>query len=562
MPSIQTYDVTIIGGGPVGLLLAYQLTRFGLGVCVVEKQNKASPEGRYGRAITLFPRTLELLDQLDLVGPILQQGFACRSSVTYKDGVQQLPGKVWTFMENIQGTVFDFALVLRQMFTEDILRERLGRRAVYHDSMECVGFEVDEGDGDYAVNASCVGVETGERVLIKSKYLVGADGGHSFVRRHADIPFDGDSSEDQWIRIDGIVETDMPIHRAYGAIETTTHGNVLWAPLDHGATRIGYAYTPEIAAKYPDGATEEVAVNEAIECLRPFNLKFKEVHWWTLYKISQRMARSFSSHHNRIFLCGDAAHTHSSGAAQGLNTGIHDAVNLAWKLALEIAGLAHPDVLDTYTTERQSAVQRLLNYDKDISLLMTHKWPAWYDGDPNADPNLLLGEIFEQAAPFNTGLGISYPSNILNRVQNSSSSVQPGTRAPDTHLTAPGTFESVRLHRVLRNQGRFHILLFTGTETRSVIPTFLSLREYLVTVCPELERHRAVDWLTICGAVGCSPYEVLGIQPFGDTYFDAKGEGHRAYGVDLQKGGVVVIRPDGLVGFVAGLEGAGVRDYF
>lgn len=89
MPSPETYDVTIIGGGPVGLLLAYQLSRFELSVCVVEKQDKNSPEGRYGRAITLFPRTLELLDQLDLVHAMLQQGFACRSSVTYKDGVRQ-----------------------------------------------------------------------------------------------------------------------------------------------------------------------------------------------------------------------------------------------------------------------------------------------------------------------------------------------------------------------------------------------------------------------------------------------------------------------------------------
>lgn len=89
MSSPETYDVTIIGGGPVGLLLAYQLTRFELSVCLVEKQDKNTPEGRYGRAITLFPRTLELLDQLDLVQPMLQQGFACRSSVTYKDGVRQ-----------------------------------------------------------------------------------------------------------------------------------------------------------------------------------------------------------------------------------------------------------------------------------------------------------------------------------------------------------------------------------------------------------------------------------------------------------------------------------------
>lgn len=116
-----------------------------------------------------------------------------------------------------------------------------------------------------------------------SKYLIGADGGRSFVRRHAEIPFEGDTSEDKWIRIDGMVETDMPLNRSYGAIESKTHGNILWAPLDHGATRIGYAYSAEIAAKYPDGVTQEVAEREAIEAMKPFNVKFTEIHWWTLY---------------------------------------------------------------------------------------------------------------------------------------------------------------------------------------------------------------------------------------------------------------------------------------
>ncbi|KAI2930132.1 hypothetical protein CBS147321_10617 [Aspergillus niger] len=564
MPSPETYDVTIIGGGPVGLLLAYQLSRFELSVCVVEKQDKNSPEGRYGRAITLFPRTLELLDQLDLVHTMLQQGFACRSSVTYKDGVRQFPGKVWTFMENIQGTVFDFALVLRQMYTEGILRKRLDKEKVtYHGSMECVAFEIGLDGSEYPVTVHCSG--PGGMMTAKSKYLVGADGGHSLVRRYANIPFDGDSSEDQWIRIDGIVETNMPINRAYGAIETTTHGNVLWAPLDHGATRIGYAYTPEIAAKYPEGVTEEVAVNEAIACLRPFNLKFKEVHWWTLYKIGQRMARTFATHNNRVFICGDAAHTHSSGAAQGLNTGIHDAVNLAWKLALEVHGLSHPEVLNTYTTERQSAVQRLLNYDRDISLLMTHKWPVWYNGDRSADPNVLLGEIFQDAAQFNTGLGISYEANVINQPLEPSTEVavgvQPGSRAPDTELTMPGTFQSVRLHQVLRNRCQFLAVVFTGGDIETAKLDLLPLREYLDSH-PELSTHPAIAWLTVCGSAGCSPYEVLGMTGFGDTYFDARGIAHIAYKLEPRKGRLVVIRPDGLIAFTCTLDGEAIRQHF
>lgn len=84
----KQYDVVVVGGGPVGLLVAYQMARFGVSVCVLEREGKDTQDA-YGRAITLFPRTSELLDQLDVIDPILQQGFACRTSVTYKDGVEQ-----------------------------------------------------------------------------------------------------------------------------------------------------------------------------------------------------------------------------------------------------------------------------------------------------------------------------------------------------------------------------------------------------------------------------------------------------------------------------------------
>ncbi|KAL3488317.1 FAD binding domain-containing protein [Aspergillus germanicus] len=556
------YDVVIVGGGPVGLLLAYQLRRFGVSVCVLEQHRKETQDA-YGRAIALFPRTLELLDQLGLLDPMLQLGFACRSSVTYKNGEQVIPGRVWTFMENIKDTAFDFTLVLRQMYTESILRDKLQSvGASYHQGVECIDFECDDAISldEYSVTSTFLNRTTEDTFQLKSKCLIGADGGRSFVRRHAGIPFEGDTSEDQWIRIDGIVETDMPITRAYGAIESETHGNVLWAPLDHGATRIGYAYSANIAANYPDGVTQEVAVQEAIASMKPFKVKFKEVHWWTLYTIGQRIARTFSSR-DRILLCGDAAHTHSSGAAQGLNTGIHDAVNLAWKVALHIQGTARPKVLQTYASERASAVQKLIDYDKDIALLMSYKWPAWYKGDPQVDPHLVLGEIFDKAASFNTGLGISYSENVLNQKQRDAiCSVSPGSRPPDVELTTPGTNQSVRLQKVTPNQATFWVLVFTGSINSMLQKVMEELQRYLDT-SSELTSCKAIRWLTIITGTGSSPYEALGRRPFGDAYFDAGNAAHDSLGINMDVGAVVVLRPDGLVGTTCGIQGDTVHQY-
>ncbi|KAJ5123319.1 hypothetical protein N7448_009416 [Penicillium atrosanguineum] len=527
------YDVIVVGGGPVGLLLGYQLKRFGVSVCVLE-QHKKEIQDAYGRAIALFPRTLEQLDQLDLIEPMLQLGFACRTSVTYKDGERIIPGRVWSFMENIQDTTYDFVLVLRQMYTEQIFRDKLeSLGADYYQGYECVDFQCDENkpSTSQAVVATFKESDTGRIITLKSKYFIGADGGRSFVRRHAGIPFEGDSSDDQWVRIDGLVETDMPLNRSYGAIESKTHGNVLWAPLDHAATRIGYAYTSEIAAKYPDGVSQKVAVQEAVESMKPFNVKFKEVHWWTLYQIGQRIAKDFSK--ERVFLCGDAAHTHSSGAAQGLNTGIHDAVNLGWKLALHIRGIVKENVLDTYDLERKHSVQQLIDYDRDISILMSRKWPSWYEGDPDADPYIVLGEIFEQAASFNTGLGISYPINDINQILPDGAIVAPGSRPPDVELITPGTKQTVRLQRLTRNFANFWVIVFAGNPGMTHT-SLVELGKSLGTF-KKFKSREAIGWLTISAVAGNSPYETLGMKPFGDTFFDPTNSAHERVISDEQK---------------------------
>ena len=137
--------------------------------------------------------------------------------------------------------------------------------------------------------------------------------------------------------------------------------------LDHGVTRIGFAFTAERQKAYPE-LNEEPAVKEAIASVKPFKLRCKQVDWFTVYFVGQRVARNFFAK-DCLFLAGDGCHTHSSGAAQGMNIGIHDACNLGGKPSVVLKGLAPPSLLETYEIEHLPNVQKLINYDEDISRL-------------------------------------------------------------------------------------------------------------------------------------------------------------------------------------------------
>lgn len=562
-----------------GLILAIQLART-LGpnsVRIVEKHPK-SDQDQYGRAITLFPRTSEMLDQLGLADALAQQCFACRTTVSYDRHGNEVKGRGWHFMESMKDTVWDFALVLRQKYQEEIFRHVLTAEGVTLEApVALTDVIVDESWplGDYRVTATLKDGTTGKTSTVKCKYLVGADGGRSFVRRAFNIPFDGSSSEDKWVRVDGVIETDLPKPRSYCAIESPTHGNVLWAALDHGATRIGYAFTKDREKAYED-FNEAAAVQEAIAAVKPFNLRFKQVDWWTVYVVGQRIARSFFTK-GCIFLAGDACHTHSSGAAQGMNTGIHDAVNLAWKLSLVLRGHARPELLQTYEAERRPNVEKLINYDKDISRLMTMQLPLGWKGDPDTDPNEVLGVVMAEAATFSSGLGIGYEIDEMLSVPGSWSwgstngavasdlpgksfdAVSAGRRVPDVALQKPGTLESTRLHRETPNTGVFHIAIFAGrievTGTR-----LKEIYDLLAGSSFFSDHSLPLSWLTISMSVGPSVVEVLGCTPLGKIFYDTAAVAHDRFGVQPDEGAVFVLRPDGWIGTSVRLAGSSVAE--
>ena len=203
--------------------------------------------------------------------------------------------------------------------------------------------------------------------------------------------------------------------------------------------------------------------------------------------------------------------------------------------------------------ERKAAAERLINFDKEISVLMSNKLPESFASSPNMDINEALAQAFNDASGYNSGLKLSYAENILNVTSSDSSvvcSVLPGTRAPDVELLKPGTKEPVRLQRLTPNLGRFYVVVFAGNP-RVTLPQLALISEFIIS--PDSFTRcfppQALSVLTIgAGRLDFGISDALGIKPFSPTYFDEKRKAHIRYGVDVKLGAMEVLRPDGFVG--------------
>ncbi|KIJ38975.1 hypothetical protein M422DRAFT_33024 [Sphaerobolus stellatus SS14] len=503
---------------------------------------------------------MELLDQLGLLDQIRETAFLTRGSATFKNG-QEIESRGWSFVqEAIDGnTNFDYCLGIRQPYTEDSIRGRLDDldTNVLTAPAKLIKYSIDNAS-EYPVTAQ---VDFNGNVIdIKAKYLVGADGGRSTVRHLANIGFPGAQSAFKWIRLDATIRTNMPAPRSFAvSIESPTHGNVLWLPVDNGRTRIGVVWPKDTEP------SDETIKEEVKKAVHPFEVEFDTLDWWSVYDIGQRVAERFKN--GPIIIAGDAAHGHSSASAQGMNTGIHDSTNLGWKLAGVLKGWYTEGVLNTYEAERRSSAQKLIQLDTEIAACVSGTIPARFNAPPDADPNVYLIKLYRDNAAFTVGLGVSYEENILNQSNPTAPklAIQVGHRPADPFLFQPGAKFPNRMQEFMPNNGKFWITIFAGgLDPDSKVPKlrktsaerFIAFKSYLEGPTSFLNTlSSAFQFVTIIRGDGIfQSAETLNTTGIGKIVHDRTGEAYEAYGVDDTEGAVVVLRPDGIVGFFAGMD--------
>jgi 2-polyprenyl-6-methoxyphenol hydroxylase-like FAD-dependent oxidoreductase len=335
--------VLIAGAGPVGLTLANELVRHGVPVRIVDKTAACTDKSK---ALVLWSRTLELFDDAGYATPFMPSGMQVHGAQISngKDVVARVT------LDSIDSR-FPYALMIPQCDTERVLEERLASHGVKVErSTELVGF-TDKGS---AVEATLKKPD-GSSETLSADWLAGCDGAHSAVRHGLGLPFEGSTMDSNWWLADGNIAGLAPKDKLH--IFWHRDGILAFFPILGDRFRVigdlGVATGNERSA---DPTLEEI--NAMLARRATPGVVLSDPFWLSSFRINERKVKNYSK--GRVFLAGDAAHIHSPAGGQGMNTGMQDAFNLAWKLALVVEGSARPSLLDSYSPERSAVGDRVL----------------------------------------------------------------------------------------------------------------------------------------------------------------------------------------------------------
>lgn len=339
----MTSPVLISGAGPVGLTLAVELTRYGVPVRIIDK---AAGPTLTSKALVVWSRSLELLDRAGLVSAFLAAGMPASGAVL-SSGERAIGRVEFGHMDG----PYPYGLMIAQSETERLLTEHLAGQGIRVErQVELVGL-----DQDAASVRARLRHADGREELVETPYLAGCDGAHSGVRHALDVPFEGHSLDTDWVLGDMIIDH-VPVPEDKLAIYFHADGALVLFPMGGKRYRMVADIGPAKGARPADPTLEDL---QALMDRRAApGMVGRDPYWLSAFRINERKVADYRR--GRVFLVGDAAHIHSPAGGQGMNTGMQDAFNLAWKLALVLAGKGSDHLLDSYSEERGAVGEQVL----------------------------------------------------------------------------------------------------------------------------------------------------------------------------------------------------------
>lgn len=371
-------DLVIVGAGPVGLMCSYLGQLCGLKTIVVDRSDGPL---KVGRADALNARTLQFLEIADLFAELYPLGKPCNTSSVWAEG--KFISRQSSWWEELEGCFHKHFLMLGQSFLENLLDSKLKEagNSVLR-STGVINIETNE-------QACLTTLLNGEK--IQSSFLIGADGSHSFVRDHFNIPFEIVRPQIVWAVVDGIIETDFPKVPEIIVFQAET-SDVAWIPREGTIDRF------YVRMDKKDFTFDEV-IAKINRATWPHTLAFKEVQWFSQFSVKESVAEKFFVQ-KRVFLAGDSCHVHSVNGGQGLNTGLADAFNLMWKLNLVLNHGAGSELLQSYESERKPVAQSVIEASGELV-----RSTKFSENGTHAEDYV---KIVQKRAGNITGMGIRY----------------------------------------------------------------------------------------------------------------------------------------------------------
>ena len=489
--------------------------------------------------------------------------------------------------ETVNPTPYPYTLIVDQGTVESVFEADLKKHdhSVTH-RMELLDYNYDElDDTSWPITAFIKNNTSGAVELWHTSYILGADGSNSKVRHLTSIATTAYGSEATWAIADLQASTTFPDIRRRSRIRSI-HGSCVLVPNKaRNSFRMTTILSPadlstltskERCESFPASVSRHLASSTTLlvtlssrltAVLAPYTVSISSIDYINRYVVRKQLATRFSDHRHRIFLLGDAAHAHSPITKQSMNSGIMDAWNLSWKLALVLKGLADQELLATYQSERYPVAKACLDFDVAVDQEFGLR-------QQNGASAVILGEqTFEEAAGLTTGCGIRYLASLVVKeevrvhLRKAIEPLVPGKRLLPLALTRHSDGNQVQLLDELPVDGRSTLLLFVGELLTSAV--FASLAMVLESkespIRVGTDKANGEKGLIKVILVHTEPHLFLQVQdlplPFSrevwDVFEDVSGKAHVTIGISPKLGGLCLVRPDGVVGLVSNLDDAG-----
>jgi 2-polyprenyl-6-methoxyphenol hydroxylase-like FAD-dependent oxidoreductase len=534
-PSTQpSCDCLIVGAGPVGMTAALELNRHGLNCRIVDCAPRPTDKSK---ALVVWGRSLELFEKSGIASDLVASGMWAKGASIYGNGKRRVHVCIADHKAN---TAFPLPLMIPQNETERVLNENLNRRKITVErSVELVEFKQNQpaGDGTAESVSATVRHADGRTEQITSSWLIGCDGAHSVVRKQLGLEFTGEAEPNDWVLADVHIDGEI----ANDEISAYWHadGVVIFFPFAPGRFRV----IADLGKAQGTGKPADPTLADAqqiVDRRGPQGLRLFDPVWLSGFRINERKVSKYET--GRVLVAGDAAHIHSPAGGQGMNTGMQDAFNLAWKVALvhKGHGRATP-LLESYTVER-SAVGEMVLHDAGMftRVAMLRNPVLQFMRNHLMEFAGKFSAVQEKAIAHLTEMTVHYEKSPLNADDAGnvwSDAIKPGDRLPDCDLSDVATGNTVKLLATLRGTCHWLLVMPSAEERSNAATLFEQIR---ATIAPFAGTIRTAMIL---------PSEGSSELPTDcDAVLIDDAGGLRTL-LGLRKSALALVRPDGYLAF-------------